>query len=271
VDRELLRAVLGGDLSPTLIAVGAVLARVAPTVFIAPFLGGRLVPALVKVGLSLGLAVALAPGLAAQAAGLKGAPPLLVAALLAKEVMVGAALGFVVALVFWAAEAAGRLADTARGASLAEVLVPQLGTRSSPIGDLYFQLALVLFIALGGHRLFLAALGASYSALPLASFPRAEGLAAFAALAARLSAELLLLAVALAAPVLAALFLADLTLGIMNRFVPQLQVFFVAMPAKALLGIVILVLAIGLVAGALPPALDASVRSVARAIELLAR
>ncbi len=269
MDRELLRSILESELVPALIAGGATTARAAPAIFLAPFLGGRLVPGPVKAVLSLALAVALAPALIPAASRLQGAPPLLLGALLVKELAVGAAIGFLVALVFWAAEAAGRLADTARGANLSEALVPQLGIRSSPLGDLHLQLALVLFLALGGHRIFIGAFGASYAVLPLDRFPAVERLGAFALFAARLSGELIALALALAAPVLAALLLADLTLGLMNRAVPQLQVFFVAMPLKALLGIAILVLAVGAIAGALPAALDAAVRHVSAGIELL--
>lgn len=268
---EPLRAILEAELVPALYAGGAAVARAAPAVFLAPFLGGRLVPTLVKSALCLALALALAPALLPSAKPLVGAPPLLVGALLVKEVAIGAAMGFLVAIVFLGVEAAGRLADTARGANLSEALVPQLGTRSSPLGDLHLQLALVLFLALGGHRVFLEAFGASYALLPLDRFPAADRIGAFASLAARLSGELFLVALALAAPVLAALFLTDLTLGVMNRFVPQLQVFFLAMPLKALLGIAILVLAVGAIASALPPMLDAAVRQVSAAVTLLGR
>jgi flagellar biosynthesis protein FliR len=266
---ELLRVVSHVDLSLTLLAAGAVLARVAPVIWLAPFLGGRLVPTLVKTTLALALTVAIAPQLLPQVERLHQAAPLVQAAVLLKEAAVGAALGFVVGLAFLAAEAAGRLADTARGANLAEVIEPQLGGRTSPLGDLHFQLALVLFLALGGHRLFLLGLGASYEALPLASFPAAAGLKGLALLAARLTADVLLLALTLAAPVVAALLLTDVTLGIVNRFVPSANVFFLAMPLKALIGIGVLVLSVGLLAGVLPRVLEGAVVQVSRLLGVL--
>jgi len=261
----------GAELSVVLPTLGAVFARVGAAIWIAPFLGGRLVPATVKTGLALLLTAVLFPQVVGTTGALAGAPPLLLAAVIGKEALVGAALGFVVALVFWAAEAAGRLADTARGANMAEVLVPQTGARSSPLGDLFIQLTLVLFIVLGGHRIFVMTLGNSFSVLPITHFPSAGGLGGFALLCGRLTADLLLIALTLAAPVIAALFLADVTLGVINRFAPQINVFFIAMPAKALLGVAVLALSAGLLLSALPPLLDRAVRLVDHALGVLAR
>jgi flagellar biosynthetic protein FliR len=264
----LLRSFLGADLSTALLAGGAVLARVGAAVWVAPFLGGKLVPATVKTALAVALALVLLPQVIATVPA--GLPPVRAVAIVGKEALVGLALGFVVAVVFWAAEAAGRLVDTTRGANLAEVLVPQTGARTSPTGLLFFLLAVVLFLVLGGHRIFITALGASYQVLPLATFPQIDGIGAFALLCGRLTADLLLLALALAAPVVAALFLADMILGLINRFAPQINVFFLAMPAKAVLGIGVLVLSVGLLLGALPPLLDRAVSMVQRALDLLA-
>jgi len=264
----LLRSFLGADLSTALLAVGAVLARVGAAVWVAPFLGGKLVPATVKTALAVALALVIYPQVIATVPG--GLSPAHAVAIVGKEALVGLALGFVVAVVFWAAEAAGRLVDTTRGANLAEVLVPQTGARTSPTGLLFFLLTVVLFLVLGGHRIFITALGASYQVLPLAAFPKIDGIGVFALLCGRLTADLLLLALALAAPVVAALFLADMILGLINRFAPQINVFFLAMPAKAVLGIGVLVLSVGLLLGALPPLLDRAVQIVQRALGVLA-
>ncbi len=271
MERDVLRWMQGQDWSPLLVAIGAVLARGGAAIWITPFLGGKLVPIPLKIGLMLTLAIILGPHVSSSVAIVEAASPLVLSAILIKEALVGAAIGFLMAIVFWAAEASGALVDTVRGANWAEVLVPQLGSRSSPLGNLYFQLALVLFITLGGHRMFLMALGASYQVLPIASFPRFAGLKGFAFLCCRLTADLIFLALSLAAPVLAALFLTDLTLGLINRFVPQLNVFFLALPAKALVGIAILALVIGLLAGVLPGILNTAVLQVTRAMEILAR
>ena len=267
---ELAEKVLGVPPAAALVVVAGTLARLAPMLWLAPFPGGRLVPALIKVPLALLLALLVYPQLAPQATALAaGGLPMMVA-LIAKEALVGAALGFLISLVFHAAAAAGFLGDTARGAANSEVMVPQTGQKTTTMGVLFFQLALVLFISLGGHRLIIAAIARSYAVLPLAHFPNTASLGTFALLCTKLTAELILLAVSLAAPVIAALLLTDLALGWVNRFAPQLNVFFLAMPAKALLGVGVLVLAVGTIATVLPASLELGVAQLDRALRILA-
>lgn len=271
MDRQWLTSLLGADPTQVMIILGALLSRLGAAVWITPFLGGRLVPASVKTSLILMLAVLLYPQVAPTVGNLAHASPLVLAGIMAKEGLVGAALGFVMAIIFWTAEASGRLVDIARGANLSEALVPQHGARTSPLGDLYFQLSLVMFIVLGGHHIFITALGTSFGMIPVTGFPTSLAIGGVASLTIGLTADLFLLALSLSAPVIAALFLADLTLGVLNRFTPQLNVFFVAMPAKALLGIAVLVLSVSVLLGALPPLLGQAVRTVSRALEILGR
>jgi flagellar biosynthetic protein FliR len=266
---EIAGKLLGVPPAAAIVVFAAALARLAPILWLAPFPGGRLVPALVKVPLALLLTLLVYPQLAPAATKIAAGGLPLVLAVIVKEALIGAALGFLVALVFHAAASAGFLADTARGATNSQVLVPQTGAKSTALGALFFQLTLVLFISLGGHRLLLMAIGSSYQALPIDVFPSTRSLGAFALLCASLTGELILLAVSLAAPVIAALLLADLALGWVNRFAPQLNVFFLAMPAKALLGVAVLVLAIGAVAAALPTSLEAGLAQLERAMGLL--
>ena len=264
----LLRQFSSGDSAAAMLALGAVMARVGAAAWLAPFLGGRLVPVPVKTGLILVLTLVMFPLVVRTVPSGISAP--LAVALLAKEALVGMALGFVVSAAFWGAEAAGRLVDTARGASMAELTIPHTGTRSSPMGALFFQLALVLFIVLGGHRIFITALGASYEVLPVATFPVARGFGGLALLCCRVTADIFVLGLSLAAPVIAAVFLTDVTLGLINRFAPSINVFFLAMPAKAVIGIGILVLATGLLLGALPPILGRATVLVDHALRVLA-
>ncbi|HEY3354077.1 MAG TPA: flagellar biosynthetic protein FliR [Polyangia bacterium] len=258
----------GLDLSAILLVGALAGARVIPLVLLAPFLGGKLVPAPAKIGLAGALALLVYPHVAPRVPELG---PLLVLLLFAKELLVGVALGLCVSLVFHAAEAAGRLVDLARGASMSEALVPQSGTRASPTGDLYLQLAVVLFLAGGGHRLVLAALAHSYAVVPVVAFPGAHGLAALAGAFIDLTAGLLTVALGLAAPVLIATVLTDLALGLTNRVAPQLNAYVLGMPAKALVGAAVLLLGLSVVAGELSTAGQSAVRDLGGIIRSLGR
>lgn len=237
----------------------AILARVAPAIWVAPFLGGRFVPATVKLAVSLMLAAVLYPSVAPSAAALERLSSLALGAVVLKEALVGAALGFVVAVAFWAAEAAGWLADRARAG---EQGAP------SPLANLLLLLTVIIFVSLGGHHIFITALAGSYEALPLVAFPSAEGVAGFALLSMRLTGDLLLVAVTLAAPVLATLWLADLLMGLAGRHAAA-GGFFVTMPIRAVLGVLVVALVLGVLGEVIPEVLERGVDQVERAVEQL--
>jgi flagellar biosynthesis protein FliR len=255
-----------GDLSTALLLLALCAARVIPVLVLAPFLGGKLVPSTVKVGLAAAVALLIWPQ-ALRGVALPQLGTVHVVLLLAKEAFVGVALGLCAALVFLAAEAAGRLIDVARGANLAESLVPQSGTRASPLADLYLQLAVVVFLAMGGHRLFLAALARSYEVIPVSAFPSAAGLGALALATIAMTGQMLLVAVGLATPVLLAVVLTDLALGLVNRVAPQLNAFVLGMPAKALVGAVLVLVTLSLVVSEV--AEGGALRDTARAVNAL--
>lgn len=257
---------LAADPERLILLGGLGAARVVPIFTVAPFFGGRLVPAPVRVGIALAFVALVFPAVAAGAPDPATLGPATIAALLLKEVLLGALLGFLVAVPFWAAEAAGRLVDTARGAQNAELYVPQLGTQSSPLGDLGLQLAVIAFFAMDGHLLFLRALGESYRAVPVTGFPARLVAGDATQLAVDATSRLVLAALGLAAPALAALLLADVALGLVNRVSPHIQVFFLGMPLKAALGVLAFMLALAGFVSALRGEFAAALHSVASAL-----
>jgi flagellar biosynthetic protein FliR len=229
-------------LEDAVVAVGLGAARTVPVAWMLPAFGGPHVPAQVRVGLGLALAVLCLPALSGRA---PQAGPLLWILLLGREVAVGVTLGFVSSLVFRAAETAGRLTDILRGANLAEVLNPVAEERTSPLGDVTLLLAVVIFLELGGLGHVAAALARSYDAVPVAASVRPAGLGQAAGLAMVASGQMLEAALGLAAPALVALLLADLALGAVGRVAPQIPLYFVGMPLKALLGVGAVLLSVG--------------------------
>lgn len=241
-----------------------------PVTFLAPFFGGPLVPAPVKIAVGLALGTALLPSVRAGLAGPLPDGTLVYLGLLVKELLVGFAIAFIASLLFRAVEMAGQAVDVLRGSNLATALVPESGERVSLFADLWTQTLIVLFFAAGGHHFFLVAFADSYTAVPLASFPSpAAGLGPAAEWVVRLCGDLFRVALALAAPALIALFLADVVLGLAARVAPQIQVFFVAMPLKALLGIAMVLLATHVIVGALTGQTGEATESVRRFMELL--
>jgi len=234
---------------PLAAALGLGAARTLPLAWLVPALGGPRLASELRVALGLLLSVLCLPILLPVAAGvLAQTGPVGGLLLVGRELLVGLTVGLCAATVFRAAEAAGRLVDVVRGANLSEVLAPLSEERASPMGDLYLFLAIVVFLELGGLRLFATALGRSYEAVPV-------GLANWNAMAVRSAAalvtasvgRLLESAVGLAAPVVVAMGLADAALGAVGRAAPQFPLALAAMPAKALLGLGVALVGIGAV------------------------
>jgi flagellar biosynthetic protein FliR len=236
-----------GDVSRTLLAVGLGAARTVPVTWLVSPLGGARLPAMARVAFGFLLASLVAPTLRAAAvrAGLDHAGSGLLVLVLARELLVGLGVGLVVSFAFRAAETAGRLVDVLRGASLGEVLVPTSDERASPLGALYALLATLVFLELGGVARLLEAMLASYDAVPLAGALTPGTLRAGALVVVVASARLLEVALALAAPVVVALWLTDLALGMIARIAPQVPVYFVGLPAKGLLAVGVVLLGLG--------------------------
>src|SRR5690349_2285304 len=106
------------------------------------------------------------------------------------------------------------------------------------------QVALVLFFCLDGHLLYIQVIFYSFERLPVNAFPKMAGglvvgndLSPIVSDMIHMSADVLLVSMQLAAPVLVCLFLTDVVFGIFNRVAPQMNVFFLSLPIKMLLGV----------------------------------
>ncbi len=236
------------DIERTLAVCVLGVSRTLPLAYLLPVFGGPALPASIRFGLGVGLGLLCFPLIMLQPL-----PSAVVSwtVLLFREVAIGAVMGLVMACLFRAVEAAGRLTDILRGANLAEAISPLSEERSTPMGSLFLFLAVVVFWEIGGVGHLATALARSYEAMPLAM--GGQGLPAHKAawLVMMASAKLIESALALAAPVIVALLIADLVLGALGRAVPSLPVFFIGMPAKALLGVGMVLLGLGGLDGAL--------------------
>jgi flagellar biosynthetic protein FliR len=203
--------------------------RTAAWLVTCPPFSTRVIPGTVKGLLSVAIALPVTPALAG------GVPPLATVPLLisaAEQALVGAALGFVTALLFAAVQAAGDLVDLFGGFSVAFAFDPLAMTGNSVFGRFYNLLATTLLFVTDGHQLVLRGFTRSYRTLPL---DQTLSLAALDSLLATGLSQLFLSAVQIAAPLIAVLFCADLGLGLLSRAAPALNAFALGFPAKILL------------------------------------
>ncbi|MBK4733246.1 type III secretion system export apparatus subunit SctT [Noviherbaspirillum pedocola] len=204
---------------------------------ILPILNRQALPGILRIGVAGAFAIFLVPGLIdpATAMQLDAARVLIICV---KEAILGFALGFVTAVPIWAFEAMGNYIDNQRGASIAETINPLTGHEASPLGDIFSQMIVVLLFISGGFSAMVASVQDSYrlwSVLGMGPDFDAATPQFFLSQLDRMTRIALLMG----APVIFTMFIAEMGLALVSRFVPQLQVFFLAMPIKSALAMLI--------------------------------
>lgn len=166
------------------------------------------------------------------------------AVIITKEVLIGLTIGFVGALVFEAIRMAGQIMDTVRGQNMATALVPQMPDRVSLSADILLQLGIAVFLIIGGHHLLINALLLSYVAVPLHVMPDAATAGQAGLIIGQLFATSFTIALLMAFPILASVMLAEMVLALVNKAAPAVNVFFLGMPLKAMIGIFALLVSV---------------------------
>ena len=225
---------------PLLVAFFLSLPRLVVIFVMLPFLGSTTIPGLLHIGVSISMVLILQPLMWAELpeAGLFTWTTLLLAL---KEALVGLFIGFVFAIVFHAVEAAGFFIDNQRGSTMASSMDPLLGGQTSPLGLLFTHAFVVYFFVSGGFLSMMAIIYGSYQIMPVLSFVPVLTMEGAMFMLSQID-RLVEIAFVLAAPVFTAMFVAEIGVALISRFVPQLQVFFLAMPIKSGVAMLVLVL-----------------------------
>jgi type III secretion protein T len=202
-----------------------------------PFLGGEAVPGQLRFALAFLLALFAYPAFADLSppdAGFSLA--LWLTGIIGKELLVGFMQAYCASIIFWAMLSVGFIMDNQRGAGMAQATDPASGEASSLFGAFLHQIAIYLLFSGGAFVHILLFLLAGYAVCPpgfAAGSGMGEGIPLF--LMGQFS-RLMLMTVVFAAPVMLICLLSDVGLGLVNRFAPQLNVFFLSMPIKSALG-----------------------------------
>jgi flagellar biosynthesis protein FliR len=242
---------------------GLMLVRPGMLVLVAPPLGGTWSPALFKMGATVLVAVLLMPVVALPAAG----GPLGLTTVVARELVIGLALGMGLRAVVAGAEFAGQLAGFQIGFSYASLVDPATGARNNILSSTYGMLAVFVILLTNAHHDVLRALALSYDVLPV-GIGAVQG--PLADLVGRMLGLVFLLAVQLAAPVVVVLLIVEVSLGLLARAAPMLNLMVQGFPLRVLFGLLALAATIqtvpGVIGRALPRALDlaAEIASVFR-------
>ena len=226
---------LGGLATAHFVGFLLVLFRLSGTFAILPLLGGSLVPWRVRVFIAVALSFAIYPVVNSGGVVMPMDLSRLVLGL-AGELLVGMVCGFVVNLVFVAAQMAGTFLSNLMGLEIAEVMNPLFQTELPIFGGFYCVFAVVVFFAVNGHHILLAGLVKTFERVPLMGIHLHPG--SIAALTA-LMGDMFVLMIRLAAPTFVAIFLVEVVLGIVARTVPQVNVLVAGFPLKICVGLLV--------------------------------
>ncbi|MEE9320662.1 MAG: type III secretion system export apparatus subunit SctT [Granulosicoccus sp.] len=211
--------------------------RISVAFMILPMFSSQVIPSMVRNALYLSLALV---SILVQAPGSTELPETQVwIELFAKEAFIGLAIGVFFGLFLWAFEAAGVVIDMQVGASFALFQDPILGNENSPLGSFLGLWASYLFLAAGGLMLFVGVLMESFAVWPLVQPIDSFNTAAVALFESEFSLFMSLV-VRIAGPIIAVLFLIDISMGLINRYAQNFNVFFLSMSIKAMASVVLL-------------------------------
>ncbi len=208
------------------------LPRMIGTMSVLSFMGSQLMGGpFARNGIAAGLALILYPLLAHEIRAAELTLALLIG-IAAKELFIGMMIGYPLTVVFWAIQAVGFFIDNQRGAAMGSSFDPLIGQQSSPLGLFMSQTLVTLFFVTGIFLVFLDSLYTSYAIWPLTSFFPAinSDLLEFFLKQFILISKL---AVVVGGPIIISMFFTEFGLGLIGRFAPQLNIFFLSMPIKS--------------------------------------
>lgn len=224
---------LVAQLAPQALLFLLIATRISAMVATAPILSTKAVPVRVRAGIVILISYIALPVVASEGGTVPG-DPLAYALLAGREAVIGLAFGLVAQMLFAAVQTAGALIDVSAGFAIAQTIDPTMNTSVSVLGRWYSLIATSAFLAVGGHQLLVAGVVRSFDLAPPLS--RIDMAAVVGGVTARAD-DILLVSLEIGAPMLAALVVTDVTLGIISRSVPQMNVFIVGLPLKIIVAL----------------------------------
>ncbi len=214
-----------------------VLARILSFWMVAPFFGHQGFPMPMRVAAALVISFLVFPNVAPPA--VSSSTVLDYALLAGKEVIVGMILGFVAQFIFWGVRFSGQIISFLMGFSMVTTIAPDTREQISIIGTFQWLFAIMFFLLLDGHFLLLEALVKSFQLVPLVDATLSSGLVAYVA---KLSAGIFVIAIQMSAPVLVTIFMTNVSLAMLARMVPQMNVFIVGFPLTISIGLITMII-----------------------------
>ncbi|MEE9912672.1 MAG: flagellar type III secretion system protein FliR [Deltaproteobacteria bacterium] len=214
-----------------------VLLRVSAIIVTIPVISESTVPAKIKAGLSIIVAVIIFPLVVPQMPPINNMHFISLMVGMIGEVMIGVTIGFVARLVFAAIQLAGDIIGYQMGFAIANVIDPLSTAQVSIITELQYLIAMLVFLTVNAHHLFFQAIVQSYVLIAPLSFHFSGELMQFIF---NISKDMFVVALKIGAPIMAVMLFTNVALGVIARTVPQMNIFIVGFPLQISLGLIFL-------------------------------
>ncbi|RKY81523.1 flagellar type III secretion system protein FliR [candidate division KSB1 bacterium] len=211
-------------------------ARVAAFVTLLPVIGSRTIPKQVKVGIAVLLTIFMM-SIVQMPVNTRVTETLPFFLLIIKEVLVGLTLGFLTKFIFVGIQIAGEIIGVQMGFGVAKVMDPGYQSQLSLIAEFQTMIAMLIYLTISGHHFLLRGIAYSYSTIPIGTQLHTTGIAGEIT---NIASGMFVSAVKIGAPVIAALLLSNVALGILARTVPQMNIFIVGLPLRIGVGFIAL-------------------------------
>jgi flagellar biosynthetic protein FliR len=222
-------------------AAGLAFARVGAVLMLMPGFGEQSVPPRIRLSFALLVSLVMGPIVAPDLPAMPDSP-LPLAGLVVSEVLIGMMIGAVARLFLSTAAVAGQIIGMQSGLAMAQSFDPTQGQSGAILATFLNLVFMVLIFVTNLHHLLLQTASNSYSVFPVGGMPPMDDAAQWAINA---FVDAFRIALQLAAPLIVYGLTFYLSLGVLSRLMPQVQIFFIAMPSNIMAGLFILTIALG--------------------------
>ncbi|MDB6454396.1 type III secretion system export apparatus subunit SctT [Falsirhodobacter sp. 20TX0035] len=234
MDLTAVTTALTGLTYPLLVATSVAMARAMGMIMLTPAFTRLGLTGMIRSAVAFAISLPVVPGLFVDLQGM-GTPSVLgLSGLVAKELAVGAVIGLIFGIPFWAAEVAGELIDLQRGSTMSQLVDP-LSAGESSVTSTFLSIAMVaLFFMSGGFLFLLDGLYGSYGLWPAGAMMPVMNAATAEAMLSVLD-RILQVGLVLVSPIVIAILITDVMMAFLSRMAPQLHIFDLSLAVKNLL------------------------------------
>ncbi len=207
--------------------------RVGVILFLLPFFNSKVIPGLVKVGLTFLISLTIWPVVDNQITEFP-ATVTGIFQLVTSELLVGMSLGFMSQIFFEGVRSMGEMVGFQTGFSITNIIDPQHGTQVSILANLSYLMAVILFLLLNGHHVLLTALKESFEIIPAGKIMLNRQILREIVMYA---GDMFIIGIKIGAPAIAVLLFSKFIFGLITKLMPQMNIMIVGFPVQIAIGL----------------------------------